>query len=496
MPARAVARAAGPREATFIRTLSIDTFPEVRDHTFFRQPPGWPTLSDLHPVVPMTTSIELMKEAAEELVPERTVIALEGVRAYRWLVVSTPVDAEIHARFDGKDRVAVAIEGYAEAVAVLGDGYPPAPAADVEPLVDGERDTLTAEQMYSDRWMFHGPEFQGIADVGVVGKDAIRGVLRTPAAKGALLDNAGQLFGYWVMRTADHDRLAMPVRIDAVRFFGPHPPAGQRLNCTVRIKKFEDREVVADLSLDRDGRMWTKIEGWEDRRFDTDDRLWSVMLFPEKNLLAEPQAGGYVLLHDRYRSAPTRDQLARRFLGEAERAQYEGQGPRKQRAWLAGRIAAKDAVRDLLWREGHGPLFPVEVVIETAEGGRPRVRAPSTREVKVSIAHKDELAVAIASVEGDVGVDVERIEPRPAGFAELAFTDDEVKMIGAGPDKDEWVTRFWVAKEAAAKAAGTGFEGDPKRFRVTDRAGDRLLVSGRWVTLRKLDDYVIGWTQP
>jgi acyl transferase domain-containing protein len=503
-PSRAQAQAAGPREATFIRTLSIETFPEVRDHTFFRQPPGWPTLSDLHPVVPMTTSIELMKEAAQELVPERTVIALEGVRAYRWLVVAKPVDAEIHARFDGKDKVSLAIEGYAEATAILGDGYPPAPEADVTPLEDAHKDPLTGAQMYEDRWMFHGPEFQGIVDVGVLAKDGIRGVLATPAAKGALLDNAGQLFGYWVMRKSDHDRLAMPVRIDKVLFFGPHPAAGQRLNCTVRIKKFEDREVVADLSLDQGGRVWTKIVGWEDRRFDTDDRLWSVMLFPEKNLLAEPQTGGYVVLHDRYRSAPTRDQLARRFLGEAERAEYDKQGPRKQRAWLAGRIAAKDAVRDLLWREGHGPLFPVEVTIETTDSGRPRVRAPSTREVHVSIAHKDEIAVAIASTNGEVGVDVERIEPRPDGFVELAFSDEEVKMIGTGPGRAEGITRLWVAKEAAAKAAGTGLQGDPKRFRVTDRAGDRLLVSGgagaaspgQWVTLHKLGDYVIGWTQP
>jgi len=486
----------GPLEATFIRTLSIDTFPEVRDHTFFRQPPGWPTLSDLHPVVPMTTSIELMKEAAQELVPERTVIALEGVRAYRWLIVANPVDIEIHTRFDGNDRVAVSIEGYAEATAVLADAYPPPPPPDTSPLDEPLRDPLTAAQMYAERWMFHGPAFQGIVDMGVLGKDGIRGVIETPAAKGALLDNAGQLFGYWVMRKADRDRLAMPVRIDAVRLFGPHPQTGDRLDCTVRIKKFHEREVVADLSLDHDGVTWAKIEGWEDRRFDTDERLWSVLIWPEKNLLAEPQSGGYTILYDRYRQAPTRDQLARRFLGEAERAEYERQGPRKQRAWLAGRIAVKDAVRDLLWRSGHGPIFPVEVTVETMETGRPRVEAPSMRPMHVSIAHKDEIAVAIASMTGDVGIDVERIEARPLGFAELAFTDEEMRMIGSGGDEDEWVTRLWVAKEAAAKAAGTGLEGDPRRFRVTDRAGDRVLVSNRWVTLRKLGEYVIGWTQP
>jgi len=57
-------------------------------------------------------------------------------------------------------------------------------------------------------------------------------------------------------------------------------------------------------------------------------------------------------------------------IGERERAAYERQTPRRQRSWLAGRIAAKDAVRDLLWKRGSGPLFPVEVEIDNEPSGR------------------------------------------------------------------------------------------------------------------------------
>jgi phosphopantetheinyl transferase len=287
----------------------------------------------------------------------------------------------------------------------------------------------------------------------------------------------------------------MPVTIERLRFFGPHPRAGERLSCTARIRRHGAREVVADLSVDRGGKAWARIEGWEDRRFDTDARLWPVMVYPEKNLLAEPQDEGFVLFVDRYRSAPTRDQLARRFLGEAERAQYHEQGPRKQRAWLSGRIAAKDAVRHLLWQSGHGPLFPVEIAIASDANGVPAVTAPSTRGVHVSIAHKDDVAVAMASHEADVGVDIERIEPRPESFSDLAFTADELRLAGGGLDRDEALTRLWVVKEAAAKAAKTGLSGDPRRFPVTDRAENRFLVAGRWVMVKRLGDYVIGWTQ-
>ena len=489
-----------PREAAATRVLSIDAAPELRDHAFFRQPPGWPVISDLHPVVPMTTSIELMKEAAEALVPERKVIAVEGVRAYKWLVVSTPVAAQIRATFDGKDRVAVLIEGYADCVCVLAPSYPEPPAADAAPLAGGRAAPISARDLYDDRWMFHGPAFQGVVSIESFGKDAIRGDLETPAARGALLDNAGQLFGYWVMQSFENDRLAMPVKIDRLRFFGPHPRPGERLTCTVRIRKHGAKEVIADLALDAGGQAWCVIEGWEDRRFDTDERLWGVMRYPERHLLAEPQPEGFIRFVDRYRSAPTRNQLARRFLGERERAEYESQGPRKQRSWLSGRIAAKDAVRDLLFKEGHAPVFPVEISIRTGDRGEPLATAPGGVEVRISIAHKDDIAVAMAARGRDVGIDVERVEPRPEGFAELSFTSGERRMIAADPDAALAMTFFWVAKEAAAKAEGSGLEGDPKRYEIIDRQGERVLVAGPRsrvaVALSRFGDYAIGWTLP
>jgi phosphopantetheinyl transferase len=102
--------------------------------------------------------------------------------------------------------------------------------------------------------------------------------------------------------------------------------------------------------------------------------------------------------------------------------------------------------------------------------------------------------VAIASTSADVGIDIERIEPRAEGFADVAFTADELRMMSEPPD--EAMARLWVGKEAAAKAAGTGLSGDPRRFPVTDRTGERLLVAGRWIQTRRFGDYMIGWTKP
>ena len=479
------------RQRTALRTLSLETFPELRDHTFFRQPDGWPVISDRHPVVPMTGLIEMMIEEASRLVPGQVPIAVEDVRAFRWLVVSSPVEARFKARRDGT-RVAVQIEGYAEAVVCFASSYPDAPPDDTAPLADGEGVPCTAETFYADRWMFHGPAYRGVVALDAMGSDGIRGVIETKAALGALLDNAGQLFGFWVMARNEIDRMAMPVAIERLRFFGPPALPGERFTCTVRIRPQEPRAVRGDIVLGRRGRAWCRIEGWEDRRFETDARFWAVLQFPERNLLAEPRPEGWCFFADRYRAAPTREQLARRFLGERERADYDAQHPRAQRSWLSGRIAAKDAVRDLLWRQGNGPLFPVEVQISSDARGRPRVSCRGA-DVRVSLAHSDGVAVALAAFHREPGIDVERVEERGAAFVAAAFSDSDLTHLPDGA-RDEWLTRLWAAKEAAGKARGTGLAGDPRRLHIMEREGERLLVDGLWVETRCEGTHAIAWT--
>lgn len=493
--ARPTPREGKTREGTTARSISVATMPELVDHSFFRQPDGWPNLSDRYPVVPMTTAIDLMIEHAESFVPGRVAVAVEDFRAYRWFVVSSPIDVKIACSYDGEDTVHVRIGDYSEAKVRLADAYAEPPAPDTGSLEAPVPAVHDARALYDDRWMFHGPAFQGVADPGTVGRDGIRGTLVTPAARGALLDNAGQLFGYWVMVNAERNRMAMPVRVAKLRLFGRHPRPGDRLACTVRVRSMDDKSVVADMSLSKDGRVWATIEGWEDRRFETDARLWSVMLFPEDHLLAEEQPEGFVLFADVYGAATTRDQLHRRFMGEDERAEYERQGPRKQRAFLSGRIAAKDALRGLLWKLGHGPMFPVEIRVDSAPSGEPIVRTSTGRDLRVSIAHKNNVAVALAREGRRVGIDIEAIEPRSDAFVELSFSPPELALVKGEP-RDEALTRLWAVKEAAAKATGEGLAGNPRRFLVRDRSGDRWLVGDVWVCTKRYRDFIIAWTEP
>ncbi|MGH8896022.1 MAG: beta-ketoacyl synthase N-terminal-like domain-containing protein, partial [Egibacteraceae bacterium] len=358
-----------PRQAVTTRVLSVETMPYLLDHCFFRQPEGWPDTSDRYPVVPMATLLELMVDAARALVPGRTVVGVDGVRALRWLAVAPPVTVTITARTDGFDRVGVTIDGYARATVVLADDRPAPPAPAAGPLNHERAPEITARQMYDERRMFHGPRFQGVVELGPIADDGIRGVLESLPAPGALLDNAGQLMGFWIMTHATIDQLAFPTAIDRVRLYGPHPRIGERVGCTVWIRSVTDTAVAADMELRTcDGRVWARIDGWEAHRFTTDDVVWPVLCHPERRSIAEEQRGGWLLARERWDS-PTRELIMRRYLGAAERSEYERRSPRVRRQWLLGRIAVKDAVRRWLWDHGAGPVFPAEVAVSNDERG-------------------------------------------------------------------------------------------------------------------------------
>lgn len=485
------------------RHLSVQTDPYLMGHCLIPQPPGWPVVSDRNPVVPMTMSIRVLMDAAEALAPGRVVVAVENVRASRWVAVEPAVDVEIATTRVDEDHVRAEIRGFFEATLVLADAYPPAPKSAPD-AIEGERPSdVDAAQLYADGWMFHGPEYQSVAELDALGKDGIRGTLVALDAPGALVDAAGQLFGYWVMRTAEKDRLAMPIKIARMSVYGPEPRPGTHVKCVVRIRGMSVRDVKADLELSVDGRVWAQIDGWEDWRFETDDRLWAVMRSASQHLFATVDPAGFTVVDDPGRSGSSRDYLARRFLGESEREAWSASAPRVKTPFLYGRIAVKDAVRAWLRAHGGRAMWPVEVAVHSDEAGRPSVRGPWTQDLRVSIAHKDERAVAICAEGRTPGIDLELIAPRDDATAalisvpeELALLDKTAKSAGAG--RDEWLTRAFAAKEALGKARGTGLAGNPRRFVISDVAtgegGVRLLIDGVWVWTARREDYVVAWT--
>jgi acyl transferase domain-containing protein/phosphopantetheinyl transferase len=476
------------------RNLSVEAVPALVDHCFYRQPAGGP-LSDRYPVVPMTMTIAMMLDAARAVAPGRAAVAIEDVRAFRWLAVAPPVAIEIRARALDEDRVDVEIPGYSRAVVRLADDYPPAPAPALPALAAPRPTPIAADRLYTDRWMFHGPRYAGVATLGPMDDTGVDGEIEVLPAPGALLDNAGQLMGWWVMERERVDRLAMPMHIARIAFFADEPPPGARVGCRVRFRHIGEREVRADHELVHDGVVWARVDGWEDRRFDSDDAVWAVLQWPEHNALAEPRPGGWVLTTEHCRSPASRELMMRRYLGEAERAVFEALTPRRKRSWLLGRIAAKDAVRRHLWASGERAVFPVEIgVTNDPATGAPSLAGARAAGLHVSLAHKDDVAVAIVSPARAVGIDVEKIEPRSEQLGNVALTPAEL-ALGADRPRDEWFVRLWTAKEAVAKARRTGMT-DPRALEVTRVSGDELWIGDTRVHTVREGEHIIAWTDP
>ncbi|MEU4123773.1 beta-ketoacyl synthase N-terminal-like domain-containing protein [Streptomyces virginiae] len=468
--------------------LSLAALPYVRDHCVYLQPDDWAEDSDRFPVVPMTTMLELAADAARRYAPAGlAVVGYEDVRALRWLAVEPAVEVRVSVRPDGPGRMRVTLGEYASVVVLFGERYGAPPSPDGTPLRDAGPAPVSAAALYRDRWMFHGPRFAGVHEVRTVGADGIHGVLRALPDPGALLDAAGQLFGHWMQLRLPVDRLVFPASVDRIRFYGPPPAPPELITATARIRAVQDVTVRGDVELrGPGGGVWARIEGWTYRRFGADERVWPMKFTPEVCGIGEPRPEGWCLARRRWSDPASQELVMRRYLGAAEREVYERLAPRARAPWLLGRIAAKDALRGLLWDGGAGPVFPAEVPVGNDPAGRPVAEGPLTRGFRLSISHKDRIAVALAHPGRPVGIDVESVTADPDALVRIALGPDELRLaerLAESPAAQPAgrpaahgdtglpaaLTALWCAKEAAAKAAGTGLGGRPRDWRV---AGD------------------------
>jgi len=477
------------------------TIPLVADHALYPQRPGWPILADCHPVVPLTMEVMLVREAVVEALRAQNchwqVTAVSQIQAYNWLVVTEPVVAEIVMQSLDAHTVMVEIVGYFKAQVTIAPDWPEAEQTAFAPLQHPRATRVDAKALYDDHWMFHGPAYQGVEQFKAIGDDGVDGILRVPTGSGALLDNMGQLAGYWVMEQPDNC-LAMPIGVDRICFHAPDPEVGEKNLAQVRIRQLDGLNCVSDhILFDVGGRVRITIQGWRTRRYQMDQAFWEASRDLSQCTVSRAIPPNVMLFSDTYDTAILRDYISRRYLTASERAVYDGLSPRRRRHWLSGRVAAKDAVRGWLRSHGHR-VYPQEMVIRNTEAGVPHVISNVTDQVPInlclSIAHKDHLAAAIIG-DAPVGIDIERIEHRDEAFLSMAFTSAErMLLIQSLEPHDIVFTRAWVAKEVFGKRQGTGIGGHLHQYVIEARMDDLFCIQGHWIVTHHWQDYVLGWS--
>jgi acyl transferase domain-containing protein/phosphopantetheinyl transferase (holo-ACP synthase) len=518
-------------------TLDPERHPFLRDHTLGRNvSANDPGLSGF-PIVPFTALMEMMAETAVALAPGMKVIGMREVRVHRWLAVDRgPLQLELTAESRSDDRVSVKVVDtgaadsgiVAEGVMLLGLTYPEPPAAAALTLQSEQAYKWSPEQLYGEA-MFHGPMFRGVRSVDRVGDNgaeatliALRpdGLVTPPPADGfatdfVLLDQPGQVVGFWTSQYLERGFVVLPFRMGALDLYGSIPRPDQAFSCRAKIELIGEQQVRSDLDvIDDTGRLWARFEQWEDRRFDLPQAAFRALLQPlsarlssEWTMVNEPAGAGagrviaFRLGPDAFprgwlfaHGGMWARVLASLMLSRRERAHWHAMNmpERRRLEWLLGRIAAKDAVRDFLQRRFRMAVRPADVEIMPDASGCPQVTGAWTSSIPrvplVSISHVDGEAVA-ALTDGDgisgVGIDLERFGRMKSEMERVAFRPPELEMLQDldGDERQNWTLRLWCAKEAAAKAVAV----------AVGPVSEALAIKG---IDRDAGTVVVGYTSP
>ncbi|MDQ0068135.1 beta-ketoacyl synthase N-terminal-like domain-containing protein [Chryseobacterium lathyri] len=471
--------------------VTLDTHPYLIDHSLLRQPKGWAHVSDMEPVIPMTMIFEQLAEIAQAEIPGTRVHKIMNVSVFQWMNVAKPFEKTVKGEWRSNNHAYLDIENFANAEILLASSTPAAPAFNLSigDLLPIER---TPEEIY-DKHMFHGESYQGITEISAVGTKGIVGKIKGNGGKGSLLDNAGQLFGLWLQLTLTKDRIAFPVKIRDIEFFGDMEDQNGLFECTCILTELNEEFAIADIILKRDGKVWCAITGWQNRRLEIDEPLWNVSMSPLHNRLSEEIVPEVFFFHQAYTRVASWDFILKRYFNRTEKQYHQQLLPNKRKEWMVSRVAVKDAVRNLLREKKNHPCFPITFEIGKNEVGKPYLIGNATEDIHISLAHKEKDAVGIARQGGPVGIDMEIMEERSSGFYDLVFTGHELTLL-KDRDQAEWTTKFWVAKEAYGKFLGTGLKGNPKAFEITHIEGDHLWINQTEIKTIKHKKYIIGWT--
>jgi phosphopantetheinyl transferase len=164
------------------------------------------------------------------------------------------------------------------------------------------------------------------------------------------------------------------------------------------------------------------------------------------------------------------------FLSASEQRTYDTlRFPKRREEWLLGRWTAKQLLRRSL--ESYQGLSLSAISVRADPDGAPylSVQGEGRLPASLSISHRAGRAVCALSpaLSPSIGVDLERVEPRPRAFVEDFFTAQEAARVWAcAPERrDTLVTTIWSAKEAVLKAFREGLRVDTRTVEVRHVAG-------------------------
>ncbi len=469
----------GPGRLRLRLTLDLAVHSFLGQHVLLAVPGALKPVQDLLPTLPFAFAIEIMAQAAQALLPDRTVLDCHDVEATSWITLegtgTLALSVVAERRTETDIAVEISIEGCAKPAmrgrVAIGTAPPePAPMA----FACEAGCPLSAADYYGEGPLFQGPLFRAITTLSALSLDSVAGdvVLRDPRDLFAccgrqpapifdpiLLDSVAQMLGVpaWV----NDRRFLVPIRVRRVSRHGVLPPPGTQVHARINHRRLDERRVEGDFSVTGPaGEVLLRVEGWEE--------LW--MIWPrcllERNHRPKEGAIGRAwsvgdpslsCFHAKRTDLGDVDPawIARYYLTAREWTQY-ARAP--DVSWLLRRIAAKDCVRDWFRRHRGAVLHPLEVEIADLPDGGATVVAPGQGPAAIALIDLDGESVAVASMTA-VTLGVASLADDEAGPRIFALSDRELACLPSGEgNRTAWRHRAWCAKEASVKACGRGPE--------------------------------------
>ena len=353
------------------------------------------------------------------------------------------------------------------------EGWP----VDVAAAPEGVCIKVSPERLYEDLVPF-GPAFRNIIAPVWISPDGALACIRTPTeprqtclgspfALDAAMHAAcawGQYFQGFV---------PFPVGVERRTILRPTLPDRSYYG-RVRPRRILDESLEVDIELlDTRGRLCESISGVRMRD------VSGGRLRPPRGFAAreprDPLAGirrqclGLTVVE---LDAPA--PFADRALTSLEKERFGKMGHRRQRSFLAARLALKRLFRHCGDQEYAVPARAIETVCKAPP--LPRCFSAEVSgglELRCSVSHDRGLAVAVAH-SGKVGVDIEEITHKALKNKNIYMNEEEMRRVRQSHLEDTSAAlRVWSIKEAAAKAFGINLAEAWHTVRVAD-IGDSL----------------------
>ena len=434
--------------------LKEDLF--LHDHVLGRRPSASDSSLRGLPVVPFTMGMEMLAEAGSALEPGQKVVGLRDVRIFRWMTLDKDkLRLRLVARRETREgEVVASVQVFEETAGdngsprpssmpwiegkvVLAHDYQKPPRASEMSLAGERPSTWTTERLYEDI-MFHGPLFRGVASMDKWGEDGAIATLRVLPPCGlfastdepalatdpVLLDQPGQVVGFWMAEHLESGYVVFPYQLDAIELYAAPGQMTEELQCRARIALVGDELVDSDLDLvDADDRVLCRFRGWKDRRFDLPRRFLRFLHRPGDEVLSErlPVRTGSQILGGRRidvaafpknfftaHRAIWQRALAHLVLSRRERQYWRDDNmlPPQRLLWLLGRVAAKDAVRSHLSDRYGITATPAEIEIVSDASGYRVAGGAWAREIPfpltLSVSQSNGTFVAVVSDPSDL----------------------------------------------------------------------------------------------